>query len=255
MLRSAMFRSSAGVARAQAVARPAASASKYLHAHLLFTPSFPEAFASKNALLTRHFNPYSARFNSTAKDHGGTYDTIYDDVQIEKGESRRAFTYLTLGGARFLYATGARLAAMKFVASWSASADVLALAAMEIDISKIDPATCVTVKWRGKPVFIRSRTEEEISAAVNVDMSELKDPETDEVRLADPSRPEWLIVLGVCTHLGCVPLPNQGNYKGWFCPCHGSHYDTSGRIRKGPAPLNLEVPPTKFLSETLLRLG
>ena len=121
---------------------------------------------------------FSARFNSTVKDHGGTYDTIYDDVQIEKGESRRAFTYLTLGGARFLYATGARLAAMKFVASWSASADVLALASMEVDISKIDPASCVTVKWRGKPVFIRSRTEEEIAEAVNVDMSELKDPET-----------------------------------------------------------------------------
>lgn len=185
----------------------------------------------------------------------GTYDTIYDDVQIEKGSSRRAFTYLTLGGARFLYATGARLAAMKFVASWSASADVLALAAMEIDIAKIEPASCITVKWRGKPVFIRSRTEQEISEARTAGMDELKDPEADDARLFDVDRPEWLIVLGVCTHLGCVPLPNQGEYKGWFCPCHGSHYDTSGRIRKGPAPLNLEVPPGQFLSPTLLRLG
>ena len=185
----------------------------------------------------------------------GTYDTIYDDVQIEKGSSRRAFTYLTLGGARFLYATGARLAAMKFVASWSASADVLALAAMEIDIAKIEPASCITVKWRGKPVFIRSRTEQEISEARTAGMDELKDPEADDARLFDADRPEWLVVLGVCTHLGCVPLPNQGEYKGWFCPCHGSHYDTSARSRKGPAPKNLQVPPYEFVSDTVIKIG
>ena len=204
MLRSALFRSNTAVARAHVASRPAASASKYPHTH---------TSPRKNMKLTLILSSDAVRFNSTVKDHGGTYDTIYDDVQIEKGESRRAFTYLTLGGARFLYATGARLAAMKFVASWSASADVLALASMEVDISKIDPASCVTVKWRGKPVFIRSRTEEEISEATSVDMSELKDPQTDDSRLADPSKPEWLVVLGVCTHLGCVPLPNQGSTK------------------------------------------
>ena len=196
------------------------------------------------------------RFQSNeVKDHMGTYDNAYDDYQVAKGESRRAFTYLTLGGARFLYATGARLAAMKFVASISASADVLALAAMEVDVTKIQPGSTITVKWRGKPVFIRNRTAEEIADAEGCDPSELRDLQTDAERLADASKPEWLVVLGVCTHLGCVPLPNQGNYKGWFCPCHGSHYDTSGRIRKGPAPLNLEVPPWSFLSDSIIKLG
>ena len=196
------------------------------------------------------------RFQSNeVKDHMGTYDNAYDDYQVAKGESRRAFTYLTLGGARFLYATGARLAAMKFVASISASADVLALAAMEVDVTKIQPGSTITVKWRGKPVFIRNRTAEEIADAEGCDPSELRDLQTDAERLADPSKPEWLVVLGVCTHLGCVPLPNQGNYKGWFCPCHGSHYDTSGRIRKGPAPLNLEVPPWSFMSDSIIKLG
>ena len=159
------------------------------------------------------------RFQSNeVKDHMGTYDNAYDDYQVAKGESRRAFTYLTLGGARFLYATGARLAAMKFVASISASADVLALAAMEVDVTKIQPGSTITVKWRGKPVFIRNRTAEEIADAEACDPSELRDLQTDAERLADASKPEWLVVLGVCTHLGCVPLPNQGNYKGWFCP-------------------------------------
>jgi ubiquinol-cytochrome c reductase iron-sulfur subunit len=196
------------------------------------------------------------RFQSNeVKDHMGTYDNAYDDYQVAKGESRRAFTYLTLGGARFLYATGARLAAMKFVASISASADVLALAAMEVDVTKIQPGSTITVKWRGKPVFIRNRTAEEIADAEGCDPSELRDLQTDAERLADPSKPEWLVVLGVCTHLGCVPLPNQGNYKGWFCPCHGSHYDTSGRIRKGPAPLNLEVPPWSFMTDSVIKLG
>jgi len=196
------------------------------------------------------------RFQSNeVKDHMGTYDNAYDDYQVAKGESRRAFTYLTLGGARFLYATGARLAAMKFVASISASADVLALAAMEVDVTKIQPGSTITVKWRGKPVFIRNRTAEEIADAEGCDPSELRDLQTDAERLADASKPEWLVVLGVCTHLGCVPLPNQGNYKGWFCPCHGSHYDTSGRIRKGPAPLNLEVPPWSFMSDSIIKLG
>jgi ubiquinol-cytochrome c reductase iron-sulfur subunit len=196
------------------------------------------------------------RFQSNeVKDHMGSYDHAYDDYQVARGESRRAFTYLTLGGARFLYATGARLAAMKFVASISASADVLALAAMEVDVTKIQPGSTITVKWRGKPVFIRNRTAEEIAEAEECDTSELRDVQTDAERLSDASKPEWLVVLGVCTHLGCVPLPNQGIYKGWFCPCHGSHYDTSGRIRKGPAPLNLEVPPWSFVSDSILKLG
>lgn len=122
----------------------------------------------------------------------------------------------------------------------SASADVLALASAEFDISELAVGSTMTVKWRGKPVFIRHRTPDEISKEEAVNLSVLKDPQNDKDRVQDP---EWLIVLGICTHLGCVPISGAGDYGGWFCPCHGSHYDTSGRIRKGPAPLNLEIPP------------
>merc|ERR1712178_584460 len=156
------------------------------------------------------------------------------------GPSKRAFTYMVLGGARIIYASAARLIAIKFIASMSASANVLALASTEVDLNNIDEGTSVTVKWRGRPVFVRHRTEGEINSATKVATSSLKDPQDDADRVKTP---EWLVVIGVCTHLGCVPLANAGDYNGYFCPCHGSHYDTSGRIRKGPAPLNLDVPP------------
>jgi ubiquinol-cytochrome c reductase iron-sulfur subunit len=133
------------------------------------------------------------------------------------------------------------------------SADVLALANIEVDLSTIAEGESVTLKWRGKPLFVRHRTAEEIAAAEADDSaSDLRDPQPDSDRI---KRPEWLVLLGVCTHLGCVPLNYQGDFKGFFCPCHGSHYDTSGRIRKGPAPLNLEVPPYTFISDTDLLVG
>ena len=137
------------------------------------------------------------------------------------------------------------------------SADVLALSSVEVDLSPIAVGQAITVKWRGKPIFIRHRTPEEIQEAEAVPLSELRDPQTDQQRV---QKPEWLVVLGVCTHLGCVPLgnkpgENKGDYDGWFCPCHGSHYDTAGRIRKGPAPLNLEVPQYAFLTDTSVRVG
>ena len=131
----------------------------------------------------------------------------------------------------------------------SPSADVLALASAEFDTGAVVEGTTLTVKWRGKPVFIRHRTADEISREKAVNIGSLKDPQTDEARAVDP---KWLIVLGVCTHLGCVPISGAGDYGGWFCPCHGSHYDTSGRIRKGPAPLNLEIPPYKLTGSKLL---
>ena len=106
--------------------------------------------------------------------------------------------------------------------------------------------------WRGKPVFIRRRTQEEINKALDVNLSELKDPEDDAKRT---KKPEWLVMIGVCTHLGCVPLGNKGDYNGWFCPCHGSHYDTSGRIRKGPAPTNLEIPKYEFVDNNTIKIG
>ena len=131
-------------------------------------------------------------------------------------------------------------------------ASVKALASTEVDISSVEKGQSITVLWRGKPVFIRRRTDEEIAKARDVNLDELKHPEKDEDRAKDP---EWLVMLGVCTHLGCVPLGDKGEYGGWFCPCHGSHYDTSGRIRKGPAPTNMEVPKYEFVNSNTLKIG
>ncbi len=147
------------------------------------------------------------------------------------------------------------------------SADVLALSSIRVDVSGVSEGTQITVKWLGKPVFIRRRTAEEIEEARAVELSDLVDPiaqnenidanadATDENRSLDESG-EWLVMMGVCTHLGCVPLGDgAGDYNGWFCPCHGSHYDTAGRIRRGPAPTNLPVPPAEFVDETTILLG
>ncbi|XP_021736061.1 cytochrome b-c1 complex subunit Rieske-4, mitochondrial-like [Chenopodium quinoa] len=181
-----------------------------------------------------------------------TYDE-YNHERYPPGDpSKRAFAYFVLTGGRFVYASLVRLLVLKFVLSMSASKDVLALASLEVDLSSIEPGTTVTVKWRGKPVFIRRRTDDDIKLANSVDLGSLRDPQKDEERVKDP---EWLVVIGVCTHLGCIPLPNAGDYGGWFCPCHGSHYDISGRIRKGPAPYNLEVPTYSFLEENKLLIG
>ncbi|KAK4377042.1 hypothetical protein RND71_003338 [Anisodus tanguticus] len=185
-----------------------------------------------------------------------TSKIVYDEHNHERyppgDPSKRAFAYFVLTGGRFVYASLIRLLILKFVLSMSASKDVLALASLEVDLSSIDPGTTVTVKWRGKPVFIRRRTEDDISLANSVDLGSLRDPQQDAERVKNP---EWLVVVGVCTHLGCIPLPNAGDFGGWFCPCHGSHYDISGRIRKGPAPYNLEVPTYSFLEENKLLIG
>jgi len=180
-------------------------------------------------------------------------DHYFESERISAADpSKRAFTYFMLGGARIAYATAARLAVIKFVGTMSASADVLALSTAEFDLSAIEPGSTITVKWRGKPIFIKNRTDEEIAKARDCDISQLRDKETDDVRVQNP---KWLVILGICTHLGCVPTSNAGEYGGWFCPCHGSHYDLSGRIRKGPAPLNMEIPPYKFLTEERILLG
>lgn len=196
---------------------------------------------------------FSTKSSSTVVDHMGSTDHYFEKDRISSGDpSKRAFTYFMLGGARVAYATAARLAVIKFVGSMSASADVLALATAEFDLSSIDEGSTVTVKWRGKPIFIKHRTDKEIAIANDVNLSTLRDPENDSERVKDP---KWLVVLGVCTHLGCVPTSNAGEYGGWFCPCHGSHYDLSGRIRKGPAPLNLEIPPYQFVEDNKVLLG
>jgi len=185
-----------------------------------------------------------------------TGDIIYDESvhqRYKPGDpSKKAFTYFVLTGGRFVYSSAIRVVILKFLMSMSASKDVLALASVEVDISSIAMGSTVTIKWRGKPVFIRRRTEAEIANANATPISSLRDPQTDSERAINP---EWLITVGVCTHLGCVPLPNAGDYGGWFCPCHGSHYDVSGRIRRGPAPYNLEVPQYQFLEEGKVLIG
>ena len=141
--------------------------------------------------------------------------------------------------------------------SLNPSRDVLSLATIEVDLSTIEEGQSITIKWQGKPVFIRHRTQTEINAAQQVNIDRLPDPQTDQER---SEKPAWLIVIGVCTHLGCVPLGQKtndpkGDFGGWFCPCHGSHYDESGRIRRGPAPKNLAVPTYRFLSDTIIQIG
>lgn len=168
-------------------------------------------------------------------------------------ENRREFLYLAAGAVG---AVGAASFAWPLIDQMNPAADVLALSSTEVDISRLEPGQAITVKWRGQPVFIRRRTKKEIDEAAAVDIASLRDPETDKARV---QKTEWLIVNGSCTHLGCVPgnrvSDKKGDFGGWFCPCHGSHYDTSGRIRKGPAPTNLVVPPYAFLSDTLIKIG
>lgn len=185
---------------------------------------------------------------SHAEDHEGT---------------RRDFLYYATAGAGVV-ATGA--AVWPLVNQMNPSADVRALSSIQVDVGEVEAGTQLTVKWLGKPVFIRRRTEEDIAEARGVPMEDLIDIDarnnnlkpdalaTDENRSMDESG-EWLVMIGVCTHLGCVPLGDAGDFGGWFCPCHGSHYDTSGRIRRGPAPENLPVPVAEFLDETTIKLG
>ncbi|MBW0487017.1 hypothetical protein O181_026732 [Austropuccinia psidii MF-1] len=170
----------------------------------------------------------------------------YKDYKSVSEDTGRAFAYLMVGSMGVITAAGAKSLVSDFLSNLSASADVLALAKVEIDLANIPEGKNVIIKWRGKPVFIRHRTPAEIQEANSVEVSSLRDPQTDADRA---KRPEWLVMLGVCTHLGCVPIGEAGDYGGWYCPCHGSHYDISGRIRRGPAPLNLEVPAYDFNDE------
>jgi len=186
--------------------------------------------------------------------------------------SRRDFLYVATGAVG---AVGAALTAWPFISQMNPDASVLALASIEVDLAPIAEGQAITLKWRGNPVFIRHRTAAEIEAAKAVKIEELKDPvarnanvkdadaATDENRVVD-GKEQFIVMMGVCTHLGCVPIGNEGDFAiveasgkhgGWFCPCHGSHYDTAGRIRRGPAPENLPVPPYHYLSDTKIRIG
>ena len=172
----------------------------------------------------------------------------------KKDEGKRDFLIVStyamagIGAASFVW---------PLIDQMNPAADTLALASTEIDLSSLEEGQAITVKWRGKPVFVRHRTADEIKKAKEVSIDDMRDPETDAERVPNE---KYIVLVGVCTHLGCVPLGQKsgdvkGQYGGWFCPCHGSHYDHSGRIRKGPAPTNLEVPSYKFLSDTLIKIG
>jgi ubiquinol-cytochrome c reductase iron-sulfur subunit len=176
------------------------------------------------------------------------------DAHSGDGTTRRDF--LTIA-ASAITGLGAACAIWPLIDSMSPAKDTLALSTSEVDLTPVQDGQRLTVTWRGKPVFIDHRTPEEIQEAKSVDVNALPDPQKDEERV---KKPEWLVVVGVCTHLGCVPLGQKatdprGEFGGWFCPCHGSQYDTSGRIRKGPAPANLAVPPYQFLTDTNIRIG
>ena len=213
---------------------------------------------SGNGALRQFARPNVARFFGAGTEDLttlGSTDSYWksDNDRIEAGSSNdRGFVYLMLGGSRVLMASAGRLAALKLLDMMNPAKDVLALASAEVDLSNIPPGEQMTLKWRGKPVFLWNRTEEEIADAEGVNVATLRDPESDSDRV---KKRQWLVVIGVCTHLGCVPIAGAGDYGGYFCPCHGSHYDSSGRIRKGPAPKNLEIPEHTFLSDTLVKVG
>jgi ubiquinol-cytochrome c reductase iron-sulfur subunit len=177
--------------------------------------------------------------------------------------NRRDFLFIATGAVG---AVGAALTLWPFIDQMNPDASVLALANIEVDLAPIAEGQSITIKWRGNPVFVRHRTAKEIDEAKAVPLDQLVDPlaRNANVKDNDPAtdvnrvvggKEQFLVMMGVCTHLGCVPLGQQGDYGGWFCPCHGSHYDTAGRIRKGPAPQNLPVPKYEYISDTKIRIG
>ena len=186
------------------------------------------------------------------------------DMGGHEEPTRRDFLYLTTGMTAVV---GAGAVAWPFIDQMRPDASTLAQASIEVNVSAIEQGQSLTVKWRGKPVFIRNRTDKEIEEAKSVPLEELKDPiarnqnlsgdapATDVDRSAGEDMENWIVMIGTCTHLGCVPLGQAGDFGGWFCPCHGSHYDTAGRIRKGPAPENLHIPPYAFSSDDVITIG
>jgi ubiquinol-cytochrome c reductase iron-sulfur subunit len=196
-----------------------------------------------------------------------TLNRFREDATLAHTDSaeptRRDFLYLATGA---MGVVGAGAVAWPFIDQMNPDASALALASIEVDVSAVEVGQSITVKWRGKPVFIRQRTEKEIEEAKAVPLSDLPDKLARNLNLSDTAdasdanraaegKEAWLVMVGICTHLGCVPLGNAGDFDGWFCPCHGSHYDTAGRIRRGPAPENLLVPPFAFVEDAKIKIG
>jgi ubiquinol-cytochrome c reductase iron-sulfur subunit len=176
-------------------------------------------------------------------------DTV---ATISAEPTRRDFLYIATGTVG---AIGAAATLVPLIAQMNPDASTIAAGApIEVDLAPIAEGQVIKVFWRGKPIFISHRTKKEIEEAEKVDVATLPDPQSDKDRVK-PGKDQWLVLIGICTHLGCIPLAHQGNYDGWFCPCHGSQYDSSGRIRQGPAPNNLALPPYKFVSDTRIRIG
>ncbi|KAM9942700.1 hypothetical protein ACTFIW_007256 [Dictyostelium discoideum] len=212
-------------------------------------------------MISRFFKPSLVKNCRTF----ATYNTVnsttsfptshFEKYRAEKNEvdpENRGFAYLVVGGAGAGLAAIAKNTVVTALSTMSPGQDILALSSVEVDLSGIPESTAVVVKWRGKPLFIRHRSAEEISESQAVQLSTLPDPQADNAR---SKVPEWIILVGVCTHLGCIPISGGGDYNGWYCPCHGSHYDNAGRIRKGPAPMNLIVPPYKFITSDKIIVG
>ncbi len=168
------------------------------------------------------------------------------------GHTRRDFLYIATGAVG---AVGAAAAAVPLLSQMNPDASTIAAGApIQVDLAPIGEGQIIKVFWRSKPIFISHRTKKEIDEARNVNVTSLPDPEADQKRVKE-GHDQWLVVIGICTHLGCIPLAHQGNYDGFFCPCHGSQYDSSGRIRQGPAPKNLPLPPYQFVSDTKIQIG
>ncbi|KAF2451306.1 ubiquinol-cytochrome c r [Karstenula rhodostoma CBS 690.94] len=214
--------------------------------------SLPVARAGCVAMQSRDAS--TSTFESPFKGQGSTKIPSFGHYKKTGGDENgpKVLSYFMVGAMGALTSLGAKATVQDFLVNMSASADVLAQAKVEIDLAAIPEGKNVIIKWRGKPVFIRHRTEGEIKEAEDTKWESLRDPQQDADRV---KKPEWLIMLGVCTHLGCVPIGEAGDFGGWFCPCHGSHYDISGRIRKGPAPLNLEIPAYDFPEDGKVVIG
>lgn len=203
-------------------------------------PSFQEYFHKS------HLEKSSKTLSTSPLKRPGTGNTGEDIT------GPRLYTYVMVGAAGMLASVGAKNSIINLLSTLAPTSRVVAAGRIEVDLAGIPEAKNMVVKWRGKPVFIRHRTDAEVQEAEAVDWKKLRDPESDAERTQNP---KWLIMVGVCTHLGCIPIGEAGDYGGWYCPCHGSHYDISGRIRRGPAPLNMEIPPYEFLGSERIAIG